>query len=130
MAQRVFRRLETRENQRKGVMKSIFKAVVFGVSFAMVGSMVSTAFAETQWERNHPRRDQVNDRLANQNRRIDNELKEGDITKQQANQLHHEDHAIRQEERSMSKFDNGHITRADQKALNQQENTVSHQIGQ
>jgi len=111
-------------------MKSIFKAVVFGVSFAMVGSMVSTAFAETQWERNHPRRDQVNDRLANQNRRIDNELKEGDITKQQANQLHHEDHAIRQEERSMSKFDNGHITRADQKALNQQENTVSHQIGQ
>jgi hypothetical protein len=111
-------------------MKSIFKAVAFVVSFAMVGGTVSTAFAETQWERNHPRRDQVNDRLANQNRRINNELKEGEITKQQANQLHHEDHAIRQEGRSMSKFDNGHITRADQKALNQQENAVSHQIGQ
>lgn len=111
-------------------MKSIFKAVAFVVSFAMVGGMVSTAFAETQWERNHPRRDQVNDRLANQNRRIDNELKEGEITKQQANQLYNEDHAIRQEERSMSKFDNGHITRPDQKALNQQENAVSHQIGQ
>jgi len=111
-------------------MRSIFKTVALVVSFAMVGGMVSTAFAETQWERNHPRRDQVNDRLANQNRRVNNELKEGEITKQQANQLHHEDHTIRHEEHSMAKFDNGHITRADQKALNQQENAVSHQIGQ
>jgi len=45
-----------------------FKAIVFAVSFAVMGGMVTTAFAETQWERNHPRRDQVNDRLANQNR--------------------------------------------------------------
>jgi hypothetical protein len=45
-----------------------FKAIVFAVSFAVVGGMVTSAFAETQWERNHPRRDQVNDRLANQNR--------------------------------------------------------------
>jgi hypothetical protein len=118
------------EDQRMGVMKSTFKALAFVVSFAAVGGMVTTAFAETQWERNHPRRDQVNDRLANQNRRIDNEVKDGQITKQQANQLHHEDHAIRREERAMSKFDDGHITRADQKALNQQENAVSHQIGQ
>jgi len=111
-------------------MKSIFKAVAFVASFALVGGMVTTASAETQWERNHPRRDQINDRLANQNRRINSELKEGEINKQQANQLHREDHAIRQEERAMSKFDSGHITRADQKVLNQQENAVSHQIGQ
>src|SRR5215831_12697229 len=54
-----------------------FKAIVFAVSFAVVGGVVTTAFAETQWQRNHPRRDQVNDRLANQNRRINKELKEG-----------------------------------------------------
>ena len=106
-----------------------FKAIVFAVSFAVMGGVVTTAFAETQWERNHPRRDQVNDRLANQNRRINKELKEGEITKQQANQLHREDRAIRQEERTMSKFNNGHITRAEQKSLNQQENAVSRQIG-
>jgi hypothetical protein len=110
-------------------MKSIFKAAAFVASFAVIGSVVTTASAETQWERNHPRRDQVNDRLANQNRRINNELKEGEINKQQAGQLHREDHAIRQEERAMSKFDNGHVTRADQKALNQQENAVGRQIG-
>ena len=106
-----------------------FKAIVFAVSFAAMGGMLTTAFAETQWERNHPRRDQVNDRLSNQNRRIDRELKEREINKQQANKLHREDRAIRQEERTMSKFNNGHITGAEQKSLNQQENAASRQIG-
>jgi len=110
-------------------MRPLPKTVLFVISFAFVGSAISVAFAETQWERNHPRRDQVNDRLANQNRRINRELKEGEITKQQANQLHREDHAIRQEERDMAKINGGHITKGEQKVLNQQENAVSGQIG-
>jgi hypothetical protein len=110
-------------------MGALGRTVAFVISFALVGSSITAAFAETQWERNHPRRDQVNDRLSNQNRRINNEVKESEITKQQANQLHREDHAIRQEERTMSKFDNGHITKGEQKTLNQQENAVSGQIG-
>jgi hypothetical protein len=96
----------------------------------MFASSISGAIAETKWERNHPRRDQVNDRLANQNRRINQERKEGEITRAQANRLHQEDHAIRNEERTMAGFNNGHITGAEQKALNQQENAVSRQIGQ
>ena len=60
---------------------------------------------------------------------INRELKEGEITKQQAHQLHREDHAIRQEERDMAKINAGHITKGEQKVLNQQENDVSHQIG-
>jgi hypothetical protein len=95
----------------------------------MVGGSVTGAMAETQWERNHPRRDQVNDRLQNQNRRINQEYREGEITRGQANRLHQEDRAIRREERTMSGFNGGHITPAEQKALNQQENAVSGQIG-
>lgn len=57
-------------------MRALSKTLAFVVSFAVAGTAVSAAFAETQWERNHPRRDQVNDRLANQNRRINRELKE------------------------------------------------------
>ena len=110
-------------------MRALGKTVVFVISLALVGSSIATAFAETQWERNHPRRDQVNDRLSNQNHRINKELKEGEITKQQANQLHRENHAIRQEERTMAKFNNGHITKGEQKTLNHQENAVSGQIG-
>src|SRR5579884_3409516 len=90
-------------------------AALLAVSFAGVAS------AETQWERTHPRRDQVNNRLENQNRRINQELKEGEITKQQARTLHREDRAIRQEERDMARFNNGHITKQEQRILNRQE---------
>jgi hypothetical protein len=108
-------------------MKSVRLAtVVFaGALMAMAGS----AFAETSWEWNHPRRDQVNDRLQNQSRRINQEYREGEITRGQARALHREDRQIRREERTMASLDGGHITRADQRALNQQENVVSRQIG-
>jgi len=110
-------------------MSRTTNATVFAVAIAMLGTSMTGAIAGNKWERNHPRRDQVNDRLENQNRRINQERKEGEITKGQANRLHREDQAIRHEEQTMSKLNNGHITPAEQKALNQQENAVSKQIG-
>lgn len=98
-------------------------------TFVAVASFANIAAAETQWEKNHPRRDQVNDRLANQNKRIHQEVKEGELTKQQAAALHKDDRQIRQEERDMASQNGGHITKAEQKTLNQQENAVSKQIG-
>lgn len=85
--------------------------------------------AETNWEKSHPRRDQVNDRLANQNRRIHREVKEGELTHKQAASLHKEDRQIRGEERAMASQNNGHITKSEQRVLNQQENAVSKRIG-
>jgi hypothetical protein len=110
-------------------MNKTRKAIVLALSFTLVGVSAMSASAETQWERNHPRREQVNDRLANQNRRINQEVREGEISGNQARQLHREDRAIRREERTMARFNDGHITRAEQGALNQQENAVSSQIG-
>ena len=43
--------------------------------------------------------------------------------------LHKEDRQIRQEERSMANRNGGHITKQEQRTLNQQENGVSKQIG-
>jgi hypothetical protein len=88
-----------------------------------------SAFAETTWEANHPRRDQVNDRLSNQNHRINQELREGEISRGQARELHRQDRQIRNEERRMAARDGGHITRFDQRVLNRQENRVSREIG-
>jgi hypothetical protein len=39
-------------------MRALSKTHAFIVSFAVAGTAVSAAFAETQRERNHPRRDQ------------------------------------------------------------------------
>ena len=85
------------------------------------------AFADT-WQQDHPRRAEVNDRLGNQNGRIDAGRRDGELNRHQARQLHREDHAIRAEERGMAAEHGGHITRRDQRILNRQENRVSRQI--
>jgi hypothetical protein len=102
-------------------------AVITGISLLGIGLSVNAQAGK--WQQEHPRRAEVNHRLDNQNRRINHELKEGEITKQQARQLHHEDHQIRREERQMAAQHGGHITKQEQRALNQQENAVSRQIG-
>ncbi len=99
-------------------------------ALAVVATTAAPAFASVnQWEKNHPRRAEVNQRLANQNRRIHEKVKDGEMTKQQATALHQEDRQIRHEERQMASLNGGHITKAEQKALNQQETAVSKQIG-
>ena len=97
---------------------------------AAIAGVAATALADTQWEKDHPRREQVNNRLANQNKRIQTEVKEGEMTKGQAAKLHQEDRNIRKEEKLMAGQNGGHITKQEQKTLNQQENKVSKQIGQ
>ena len=77
----------------------------------------------------HPRPTEVNRRLANQNRRIRAEVREGELTPRQANRLHHEDRQIRREERAMRSQNGGHLTRLEQRTLNQPENRVSRRIG-
>ena len=106
-------------------------AIIGLAATLLLGSAVGALAAdkETKWEKAHPRRDQVNDRLANQNRRIHKEVQEGEMTKAQAANLHGQDRQIRTEERAMAAQNGGHITKAEQKALNQQENGVSREIG-
>jgi len=95
------------------------------LSFGAAG----VAHADGRWAQTHPRRDQVNDRLANQRGRIHQEVREGELTHSQAASLHRQDYNIRREERLMASQDGGHITRPEQRVLNQQENVVSREIG-
>ncbi len=86
------------------------------------------AFAESRWDWRHPWRDEVNDRLALQNWRINHEFHEGELTPWQARRLHAEDQLIRREERDMAYFNHGYLTPAERRALNQQENAVGSRI--
>lgn len=106
--------------------KLVSVALLSTFAAASIGNALA---AEGQWDKDHPRREQVNQRLNNQDRRINQERKEGEITKGQAQQLHKEDHQIRQEERAMGGQNGSHITKQEQRTLNQQENAVSRQIG-
>jgi hypothetical protein len=100
------------------------------VALGAAGLATSAYAAESGWAASHPRRAEVNRRLANQSRRINQEYKSGQIGKGQAQHLHHEDQQVRQEERDMASQDGGHITRQEQRTLNQQESGISRQIGQ
>jgi hypothetical protein len=82
-----------------------------------------------EWKEHHPRRAEVNNRLNNQDRRINREVKEGDMSPAEAAKLHREDRHIRNEERNMAADDHGHISKREQRRLNRQENAVSRQIG-
>jgi hypothetical protein len=97
---------------------------------ALALSFAGSASAQTHWDATHPRRAEVNHRLANQDHRIHQEVREGDISHAEAARLHLDDHQIRQEERDMASQNGSHITRREDYALNQQENHVSRQIGQ
>ena len=76
----------------------------------------------------HPRRAEVNGRLAVQNARIHEGVKEGTITRKEAAQLHAEHRAVRAEERADAAAHGGHITKGEQLQLNKEENAISKQI--
>jgi len=99
------------------------------ITASLLGAIFGTSYAQDTWQKDHPRRTQVNQRLNNQNKRINKEEKEGEISKGQAAKLHKNDHKMRQEERDMASQNHGHITKQEQKTLNQQENKNSRKIG-
>ena len=99
-------------------------------AFALGALLCGTAaHAQTNWERAHPRRDQVLDRTRNLNLRIAHERREGDLTAVQARRLHGAVRRTQLEQRAMAHANGGYITKAQQAGLNQQENAISRRIG-
>jgi hypothetical protein len=105
------------------------KIVALAVGLAITGASIGTAAADTPWQRRHPWREQVNHRLANLNHRINAERREGELAPRQARALRREDRAIRGQERFMAGFHDSHLTGAERRALNQEENGLSRRIG-
>ena len=102
-------------------------ALILALASVLGLSGIATASAAT-WDQRHPRRAEVNHRLANQDRRIDRDFREGKISAREARYLHREDHTVRADERFDARFDRSHLTRSDQRSLNQDENGISRQI--
>jgi hypothetical protein len=110
------------------MMYSTPKTRAYVAVLVSLASLVGTASAETTWQKNHPRRTQVNDRLANQSNRIRSDVMDGTLTRGQAQALRDDDRPVAQEESDMATQDGGHITASEQRVLNSQENGISNQI--
>jgi hypothetical protein len=110
-------------------MTPVKKFSMIAIALTTLGTSMTGASAETLWQYDHPRRAEVNERLGYQNYRIHDGVEDGRINPWRAARLHAEDRTIRLEEQTMARFNGGYITPAEQRALNQQENAVSRQIG-
>lgn len=117
-------------NSMEFIMARFSKLFVSAALLAIGASTIGNAFAaDNHREKDHPRRAEVNQRLEHQNTRINHKVKEGEMTRAEGAKLKEEGRQIRQEERTMASQHNGHITKQEQKTLNQQENAISKKIG-
>src|SRR5271156_4211909 len=109
-------------------MNAKIKALLAAVSLVPTVAGAGAASAYTPWQLNHPRRVEVNDRLALQNFRIREARMHGKITPFQAFRMHQADRNIRMQERWFASKNGGHLTLGEQHFLNHEENHVSHHI--
>jgi len=109
-------------------MKSLtVKSMAFAGIFASVMMGTGTSIAGP-WQCRHPRRAEVNRRFASQYRRIGAGVRDSQLNPAEARQLHTEDRSILRQEDLYARYDDGHISRAEQGVLNTEENHVSRQI--
>ena len=107
----------------EGIMK-IKSVSLLGALCAILGSTMAVA----QTVPDHPRVNEVNQRLENQQQRIDNGLKNGTMTgKQAARDEQHDANIARRESVDEAK-NGGHLTKGEQARLNKSLNKNSKRI--
>jgi len=116
-------------------MRSLFKTLMLAAAvllvmpaFAHAGKGNPVGKPGSKFANKHPRRNQVNKRVRNQRGRINQGVKDGQLSKGQAQQLRANDRAIKQQEHADVKANGGHLTGAEQKQINQEENANSTMI--
>ena len=76
----------------------------------------------------HPRVNQVNRREGRQQQRIGNGIKSGKLKAQQASHLEKREANVQNREKKDMAQHNGHLTKAEQKGINRQQNRISKSI--
>src|SRR5271165_1821273 len=115
------------------ISKSLLVLAVGGLMF------VGAAAAQTQdsntsgagpgvVDPGHPRVNQVNGREENQQQRIGNGVKNGTLTSKQTANLENRETAVQNREKADMAKNNGHLTKAEQKGINRQQNRISKSI--
>jgi len=105
------------------------KSGTFLAATIIIASFGSTlAVAQTAPVPDHPRENEVNQRLDNQQARVDQGLANGTMTgREAAHDEQHDEHIAQRESADEAKH-NGHITKSEQRRLNRSENRNSKRI--
>ncbi|MBD8872045.1 hypothetical protein [Rhodanobacter sp. DHB23] len=111
-------------------MNAKSKIALFGLAIGaamLCGQAVAQTAPQTDVP-GHPRVNEVNNRLNNQQKRIDNGLKNGTMTQAQAARDETHDANIARRESVDQAKHNGHLTKQEKKNLNHSENSNSRHI--
>jgi hypothetical protein len=76
----------------------------------------------------HPRVNEVNNREENQQQRIGNGVKNGTLTSKQTANLEKRETSVQNREKADMAKNNGHLTKAEQRGINRQQNRISKSI--
>jgi len=107
-------------------MNAKSKAMVVGL---VIGAAMACGAVQAQTDvPGHPRVNEVNNRLQNQQKRIQNGVKNGSMTRAQAARDEKRDVTIARRESVDQAKHNGHLTKQEQRNLNHAENRDSRHI--
>lgn len=93
------------------------------IAFALVSTLCIATLASAQ-ETNRT----INARKAEQQQRIGQGVRSGQMTAGETAHVEHQERAINREERNMRAANNGHLTRSDRSTLQHQQNQESRRI--
>ena len=99
------------------------KAIKLVLASALVLAPVAGFAQTTPYQRNH-----INARKENQQDRIGQGVKSGQLTSRETARLERQEAGINHEERGMRAEDNGHLTKQDRRTLARQQNQESRRI--
>jgi predicted transglutaminase-like cysteine proteinase len=126
-------------NYVEGVQSRMTNKITYSLlTLAVAGLMIAgSASAQTQntagagpdqVDPGHPRVNQVNGRETNQQNRIANGVKNGQLTPGQTAHLERGEQRLQNNEKRDMAKDNGHLTKQDQRQLNREANHMSKRI--
>lgn len=113
------------------ISKSLAVLAVGGLMFlgAAAAQQDNTSGAGAgQVDPGHPRVNQINGRETNQQNRIANGVKNGQLTPGQTARLERGEQRLQNNEKRDMAADNGHLTKQDQRQLNRESNRMSNRI--
>jgi hypothetical protein len=120
-SERQGRDLKAAARKKENPMK-VFTAVLASALFIAPAAM----FAQTPTPGAHDY--DINQRKADQQGRIANGVKSGQLTAGETARLEHQEAGINREERGMRAQDNGHLTKQDRQTIHGQQNQESRRI--
>ena len=102
--------------------------MIVGSAAAQTQNSNTSGAGAGQVDPGHPRVNQVNRRETNQQRRIANGVKNGQLTPGQTAHLERGEQRLQNNEKKDMAKDNGHLTKQDQRQLNREANHMSARI--